>query len=422
LSRSENAIFSLLILSLKEKNMKVLVVNCGSSSVKYTLFKMDTEKKIAWGIVECIGLPEAYFKRQTTGSEEKKDSVKVTNHMTAVELIIKDLMAPETGSIKSIEEIAVIGHRIVHGGDKFSKSVLVDEDVKAGLKECFSIAPLHTPGHYEGILAVEKMLSGIPSVLVFDTAFHQTIPDYAYMYALPYDYYEKDHIRKYGFHGTSHNYVSQRAAAMLGKPVEELKLITAHLGNGSSLAAIERGKVIDTSMGFTPLQGVMMGSRCGDIDAAIIPYLINMNKELADPEALNVLMNKKSGLLGISGLSADMRTIVKAVAAGNKKAKLAFDMLCYSIKKYISSYFGILNGIDGLVFTAGIGENSPSVREHICRNLSALGIEMDIDKNNEPSGAERFVSAENSKVKIMIIPTNEELMIARESKRVLTNE
>lgn len=402
--------------------MKVLVVNCGSSSVKYTLFKMDTEKRIAWGIVECIGLPEAYYKRQTVGTEEKKDSVKVTNHMTAVELIIHELMHPETGSIKNIEEIAVIGHRIVHGGQKFSKSVLVDEDVKAGLKECFSIAPLHTPGHYEGILAVEKMLPGIPSVLVFDTAFHQTIPDYAYMYALPYDYYEKDHIRKYGFHGTSHNYVSQRAAEMLGKPLSELKIITAHLGNGSSLSAIEHGKVIDTSMGFTPLQGVMMGSRCGDIDPAIIPYLINMNKELADPEALNVLMNKKSGLLGISGLSADMRTIVKAVAAGNKKAKLAFDMLCYSIKKYISAYFGILNGIDGLVFTAGIGENSPSVREHICQNLSALGIEMDIDKNNEPSGAERFVSTENSKVKIMIIPTNEELMIARESKRVLTNE
>lgn len=402
--------------------MKVLVVNCGSSSVKYTLFKMDTEKKIAWGIVECIGLPEAYFKRQTSGTEEIKEACKVTNHMQAVELIIKDLMAPETGSIQNIDEIAVIGHRIVHGGDKFSKSVMVTDEVKEGLKECFSIAPLHTPGHYEGLLAVEKMLPGIPSVLVFDTAFHQTIPDYAYMYALPYDLYEKDHIRKYGFHGTSHNYVSHRAAIMLGKPFEDSKIITCHLGNGSSLAAIEYGKVIDTSMGFTPLQGVVMGSRCGDIDPAIIPYLINMNKDYADPEVLNVLMNKKSGLLGISGLSGDMRTIVKAVAAGNKKAKLAFEMLCYSVKKYISSYFGILNGADALVFTAGIGENSPSVREHICKNLTALGIELDIDKNNEPSGSERFVSTENSKVKIMIIPTNEELMIAREAKRVLTNE
>lgn len=402
--------------------MKVLVVNCGSSSVKYTLFKMDTEKRVAWGIVECIGLPEAYYKRQTAGSEEHKDSVKVKNHTEAVELIIKDLMDKETGSVQNIDEIAVIGHRIVHGGDRFSKSVLVTEEVKDGLKECFSIAPLHTPGHYEGILAVEKMFPGIPSVLVFDTAFHQTIPDYAYMYALPYDFYEKDHIRKYGFHGTSHNYVSQRAAAMFGKPLEELKIITCHLGNGSSLAAVEYGKVIDTSMGFTPLQGVVMGTRCGDIDPAILPYIINANKDYCDPEALNVLMNKKSGLLGISGLSGDMRTIVKAVAAGNKKAKLAFEMLCYSIKKYISSYFGILNGIDGLVFTAGIGENSPSVREHICKNLSALGIEMDIDKNNEPSNAERVVSAESSKVKIMIIPTNEELMIAREAKKVLANE
>ncbi|MCL2335074.1 MAG: acetate kinase [Endomicrobia bacterium] len=401
--------------------MKVLVVNCGSSSVKYTLFKMDNEKKIAWGIVECIGLPEAYYKRQSVGAEEKEESVKVRNHTEAVELIIKDLMNKETGSIQSIDEIAVVGHRIVHGGDKFSKSVLVTEEVKEGLKECFSIAPLHNPHHYAGILAVEKMLPGIPSVLVFDTAFHQTIADYAYMYALPYEYYEKAGIRKYGFHGTSHNYVSHRAALMLGKPAEELKMITCHLGNGSSIAAIENGKVVDTSMGFTPLQGVVMGTRCGDIDPAIIPYLINRDKNFADPEALNVLLNKKSGLLGISGLSGDMRTIVKAVSAGNKKAKLAFEMLCYSVKKYISAYFGILNGIDCIVFTAGIGENSPSVREKVCANLQALGIEMDISKNNEPSSEERFVSKDESKVKIMVIPTNEELMIARESKMVLAN-
>ena len=403
--------------------MKALVVNCGSSSVKYTLFDMDGgEKKIAWGIVECIGLAETYYKRCSAGRGEKEDLVKASNHTQAVELVIKELLDKENGSIKNVSEISAVGHRIVHGAEKFSKPVLVNEEVKAGVRECFAIAPLHNPANYAGIEAVEKMLPGVPSVLVFDTAFHQTIPDYAYMYALPYEYYEKDHIRKYGFHGTSHNYVAHRAAVMLGKPLNELKIITAHLGNGSSLAAVEYGKVVDTSMGFTPLQGVMMGSRCGDIDAAIIPYLINMNKDFANPEVLNVLINKKSGLLGISGLSADMRTIVKAVAAGNKKAKLAFDMMCYSVKKYISSYFGILNGADGLVFTAGIGENSPSVREQICRNLSALGIEMDVEKNNEPSGAERFVSTENSKVKIMVIPTNEELMIARESKKVLTNE
>ncbi|OEG70000.1 acetate kinase [Candidatus Endomicrobiellum trichonymphae] len=396
--------------------MKVLVVNCGSSSVKYTLFEMDNEKKIAWGIVECIGLLESYYRRQTAVTEEKKKSVKVASHTEAVELIINDLLDKEIGSIANIDEIDVIGHRIVHGGNRFSKSVLVTKEVKKGLKECFSIAPLHTPAHYAGILAVEKMLPGIPSVLVFDTAFHQTIPDYAYMYALPYEYYEKYHIRKYGFHGTSHNYVSQRAAAMIGKPLNELKLITAHLGNGSSITAVEKGKVIDTSMGFTPLQGVVMGSRCGDIDPAIIAYIIKIHPNYRNSEALNTLMNKESGLLGISGISGDMRSTVKAATEGNKKAKLAFEMLCYSIKKYISSYYGILNGIDGLVFTAGIGENSTAVREKICVNMHAMGIEMDTEKNNKPSSKERFVSTADSKVKIMIIPTNEELMIARESR------
>jgi len=383
---------------------------------------MDTEKKIAWGIVECIGLPEAYYKRQSIGQEEKKDSVKVQNHTQAVELIINELLDKENGSIQSIDEIAVVGHRVVHGGEKFSKPVIVTEDVKEGLKECFAIAPLHNPAHYAGIEAVEKMLPGIPSVLVFDTAFHQTMPDYAYMYALPYELYEKDHIRRYGFHGTSHNYVSQRAAVMLGKPLNELKLITAHLGNGSSITAIENGKVIDTSMGFTPLQGVVMGTRCGDIDPAILVYLLDVYTEYKDAAALNVLLNKKSGLMGISGLSGDMRTIVKAVAAGNKKAKLAFDMLCYSIKKYIAAYFGALNGVDAVVFTAGIGENSPTVREKICMNLSSLGIEINVEENAKPLNSERYISTPESKVKVMIIPTNEELMIAREAKKVLTNE
>jgi acetate kinase len=383
---------------------------------------MDGEKKIAWGLVECIGLDEAYYKRQSLKCGEKKDSVKASNHTQAVELVIKELLDKDCGSISGIDEIAVVGHRIVHGGEKFSKPVLVDKDVKDGLKECFAIAPLHNPAHYAGIEAVEKMLPGIPSVLVFDTAFHQTMPDYAYMYALPYEYYEKDHIRRYGFHGTSHNYVSQRAAELLGKPLSELKIITAHLGNGSSVTAIENGKVIDTSMGFTPLQGVVMGTRCGDIDPAIIAYLIEAYPEFKDGAAINNLLNRKSGLFGISGLSGDMRTIVKAIAAGNKRAKLEYDMLCYSIKKYISAYFGILNGADALVFTAGIGENSPTVRQKACEGLSALGIEMDVEKNKEPLNSERFISAPSSKVKIMIIPTNEELMIAREAKKVLANE
>ncbi|MDR1784228.1 MAG: acetate kinase [Endomicrobium sp.] len=394
---------------------KILVVNCGSSSVKYTLFELASEKKVDWGIVECIGLPEAYYKRQNVNTNEKKDYLKVANHREAIELIIKNLLDEKVGSIVDTNEIAVVGHRVAHGGVKFSKSVLVTEKVKEDLKEYFAIAPLHNPANYAGVLAIEKMLPGIPSVLVFDTAFHQTMPDYAYMYAIPYEYYEKNHIRRYGFHGTSHNYVSRMAAKMLEKPLNELKLITAHLGNGSSIAAIDKGRVIDTSMGFTPLQGVVMGTRCGDIDPAIIPYILKQYKNDSDT-FLNTLMNKRSGLLGISGLSSDMRTIVKAIKSGNKRAKLAFEMLCYSVKKYISAYYGVLNGIDGLVFTAGIGENSPFVREKICSNLHALGIELDLKKNNVISNEERLISSSNSKVKIMVIPTNEELMIARESK------
>jgi acetate kinase len=403
--------------------MKALVVNCGSSSVKYTLFEMGNEKKIAWGLIECIGLPEAFYKRETVRNEERKESVKVANHTEAVELIINELLDKNKGIISDVTEIATVGHRIVHGGDKFSKSVLVTEKVKEQLKECFSIAPLHTPAHYAGIVAVEKMLPGIPSVLVFDTAFHQTMPDYAYMYALPYEFYEKKHIRRYGFHGTSHNYVSQKAAVLLNQPLSDLKLITAHLGNGSSITAIENGKVIDTSMGFTPLQGVVMGTRCGDIDPAIIAYLMDQYPKYKDAKTLNDLMNKKSGLAGVSELSADMRDILKAISEGNKKAQLAFNMLVYSIKKYISAYYGLLNGADALIFTAGIGENSPPVREAICKNLNALGVELDVEKNKECSREEkeRFISTNNSKVKVIVIPTNEEVMIARESRRVIGN-
>ncbi|MDR2666438.1 MAG: acetate kinase [Endomicrobium sp.] len=400
------------------KILKVLVVNCGSSSVKYTLLEMVSEKKVAWGIVECIGLSEAYYKRQSVNTDEKKDYMKIANHREAIELVIKNLFDEKVGSIVDNSEIAVVGHRVAHGGVKFSKSVLVTEKVKEDLKEYFAIAPLHNPANYAGVLAIEKVLPGVPSVLVFDTAFHQTMPDYAYMYAIPYEYYEKDHVRRYGFHGTSHNYVSQRAATILNESLNKLKLITVHLGNGSSVAAIEKGKVVDTSMGFTPLQGVIMGTRCGDIDPAIIPYILSFYPQQYknSSDALNTLMNKKSGLLGISGLSADMRIIIKAIKSGNKRAKLAFEMLCYSVKKYISAYYGVLNGIDGLIFTAGIGENSPFVREKICANLHALGIEVDSEKNNLESSEERLISSSNSKVKVIVIPTNEELMIARESK------
>jgi acetate kinase len=399
--------------------MKVLVVNCGSSSVKYSLFDMESKQKIASGLVECIGLAECFFKRESILFKEKKDCVSVKNHTQAVELVIKELLDKDNGCIKDISEISVVGHRVVHGGVKFTNSVLVDKKVKEELKECFSIAPLHNPAHYDGIEAVEKMLPNIPSVLVFDTAFHQTIPEYAYMYAIPYEFYEKNHIRRYGFHGTSHNYVSQRAAKMFGKPLSELKIITAHLGNGSSVSAIEYGRVIDTSMGFTPLEGVVMGTRCGGIDAAILAYILKEYPQYRECDTLNDLLNKKSGLLGISGISGDMRTILSEGEKGNKRAKLAFEMLCYSIKKYIGYYFAVLNGIDILVFTAGIGENSYPVREHSCKNLENLGIEIDLEKNKIFSKEERLISKENSKVKVMVVPTNEELMIAREAKKVL---
>jgi acetate kinase len=397
--------------------MKVLVVNAGSSSVKYTLFEMNGEKRLAKGLVECIGLPEAYFSHFVFGKEEVKEACKVRNHLDAVELIIRHLMDPEDGIIKDINEIAVIGHRVVHGGSRFFDSVMVNEDVMEGLRECFDIAPVHTPHHYAGIEACQKLLPGIPEILVFDTAFHQTMPDYAYVYGLPYNLFEKYKIRRYGFHGTSHKYVAQRAAVMLQRPLEELKLITCHMGNGCSIAAIDHGKSVDTSMGFTPLEGLVMGTRCGDIDPAVIVHL--MEHEHVTAESLNTLLNKKSGLYGISGLTGDMRTIVKAIAGGSSRARLALDIFCYRAKKYISSYIGVLNGADAVVFTAGIGENSPTVREKTCQNLDRLGIIFDTEANSSASSDERVISKGESAVKVLVIPTNEELMIAREAVSVV---
>lgn len=399
--------------------MKVLVINSGSSSVKYTLYEIEGEKRLAKGLVECIGLPEAYFKNQFSGEEETKEACKVKNHMAAVELVLNKLMDPSHGLIKDPNEIWAVGHRIVHGGDKFFDSVPVNEDVKAGLRECFSIAPVHTPHHYAGIEACEKLLAGVPQVLVFDTAYYQTMPDYAYIYGLPYSMYEKYHIRRYGFHGTSHKYVTQRAAKFLQKPLNELKIISCHLGNGCSITASLNGKAVDTSMGFTPLEGLVMGTRSGDIDPAIIVHIMQNAPISADE--LNTLLNKKSGMYGISGISGDMRTILKAAAGGSYRAKLAFEIFCYSAKKYISSYYGVLNGADVLIFTAGIGENSPSVREKICEGLDAMGIQIDREENNSLKHEDHYISTPDSRMKVLVIPTNEELMIARETVRVLTN-
>jgi acetate kinase len=375
---------------------------------------MEGESKIAWGLVECIGLKESFYTHQTIKSDKKKETLKIDDHTQAVNLILKGLLDKETGSISDIKEIGVVGHRMVHGRDMFSESVVVNESVKEKIRECFDIAPLHNPANYAGLLAVEKSLSSIPSVLVFDTAFHQTMPAYAYMYGIPYEYYQKDHIRRYGFHGTSHKYVSHKAAAMLNKPIEELKIVVCHLGNGSSITAINKGKAVDTTMGFTPLPGIVMGTRCGDIDPGILLFLMEKYPQLKTSEALSSMLNKKSGLVGITGLS-DMRAIIEAKNKGDKKAELGFEMLCYEAKKYIGSFFAALNGLDVVAFTAGIGENSYPVREAIVSNLENLGIEIDFEKNKKHSDQERFISKPNSKVKVAIIPTNEELMIAREA-------
>jgi acetate kinase len=399
--------------------MRILVLNTGSSSVKYTFFETDGERRLAKGIVECIGLPEAYFNHQIAGGEEVKDSCKAANHKAAVDLILKNLMDPAHRIINDLSEIAAVGHRIVHGGVKFSKAVAVNDAVMENIKECFILAPLHNPHHYEGIRACQELMPGTPQVVVFDTAFYQTIPDYAYTYGLPYSLCKKYNIRRYGFHGTSHNYVASRTAEILKRPLEELKLVTCHLGNGCSITAVNKGKAIDTSMGFTPLEGLVMGTRTGDMDPAIIVHLMQFEK--IEAEELNILLNKKSGLLGISGLSGDMRTILKAMASGSDRARLALEVFCYRAKKYISSYVGALNGVDAVVFTAGVGENSPTVREKCCENLEALGITIDKTANEHAIGEEGFISLKDSKVKVMVVPTNEELMIARETVKVLTN-
>ncbi|MCB4790836.1 MAG: acetate kinase [Elusimicrobia bacterium] len=400
--------------------MKALVLNCGSSSVKYTFYDMEDEKRLSTGLVECIGLPEAYFKYQSSGEPEVKEPCKAVDHVSAVDLILKNLIESKQKVINDIHEITVIGHRVVHGGEKFSDSVMINDEVMNDIKECFVMAPLHNPHNYEGIDACQKLLPGIPQVAVFDTAFHQSIPNYAYFYALPYSLYKKYNIRKYGFHGTSHMYVAKRAAEILNLPFDKTKIITCHLGNGCSITAINNGQSLDTSMGFTPLEGLVMGTRCGDIDPAIIIHLLTHENITA--EDLYILLNKKSGLLGISGLTNDMRTILKSAAVGNERAKLAIDVFCYRIKKYIASYIGVLNGLDVLIFTAGIGENSPTIREKSCQDLDYLGISLDNNSNNNVISEPGLISKQGAKVKVMVIPTNEELKIARESIKVLTNK
>jgi acetate kinase len=396
--------------------MKTLTVNCGSSSLKYQLFDMETEAIVAKGMVDRIGTDGANLKHDSIGRGKITIRSGIPNHTVAVEDMIAALRDEEYGAIESVEEIAAIGHRVVHGGEKFSDSVVIDGQVMDAIQDCVKFAPLHNPLNLMGIQACQRLCPSVPQVAVFDTAFHQTMPKYVYLYAIPYEYYEKYGVRRYGFHGTSHQYVAQHAADMLGKPLKDLKMITAHLGNGCSITAVQHGKSQETSMGLTPLNGLMMGQRSGDIDPAILPFLAEM--ERTDAEGVVNVLNKKSGLLGVSGVSSDMRDIEKAMEDGNDRAAIAHKMFCHRVKKYIGTYAAGMGGLDVLVFTAGIGENDALVREVVCSGMEYLGIELDT-KRNASGPRERIVSSDKSKVTVMVVPTNEELMIARETIRLV---
>ncbi len=397
--------------------MNILVINAGSSSLKYQLLNPDTQEVLAKGLCERIGI-DGKFTYKAPG-KEKIDAVDVAmpTHAEAIQTVLNALVDPSNGVIGSMKEIDAVGHRVVHGGEKFAKSVLITDEVMAAIEECNPLAPLHNPANITGINAcVDVMGKDVPQVAVFDTAFHQTMPPVAYTYALPYEYYTEDKVRRYGFHGTSHKYVAGRAAAMLGKPIEQLKLISCHLGNGSSVTAIDAGKSVDTTMGFTPLAGVPMGTRSGDLDAGILEYL--MNKHGMDiKEMLNVL-NKKSGVLGISGVSSDFRDLDNAAAEGNERAALAVKAFEYSVKKFIGAYAAAMGGVDAVIFTAGVGENSKGTRAHIVEGLEYMGIKIDAEKNDF-RGEERDISAEGATVRTLVIPTNEELMIAMDTANIV---
>ncbi|MFZ5753985.1 MAG: acetate/propionate family kinase [Bacillota bacterium] len=394
--------------------MKVLVLNCGSSSLKYQLFDMENEHVLAKGLVERIGLPGAVLTHRP-GSEKYVIETEIPNHQKAIELVLQALVSNKHGVLKSLDEISAVGHRVVHGGEDFSGSVLITDAVIDALRRNIELAPLHNPPNIMGIEACQNLMPNVPQAGVFDTAFHQTMPPQAYLYGIPYEYYQKYKIRKYGFHGTSHKYVSQRAAAMLKRPIEEVKIITCHLGNGASIAAVDRGKSIDTSMGFTPLEGLMMGTRSGDLDPAIVSFL--MEKEKWTTEETSNFLNKRCGVLGLSGVSSDFRDIENAADQGHERAQLALERFAYMVKKYIGSYAAVLNGVDAIVFTAGLGENSALMRVKICEGLDYLGVKLDLDKNYT-RGIEADVSADDAKTRVFVIPTNEELMIARDTYEI----
>ena len=397
--------------------MKILVLNCGSSSIKYKLYNMDDESVLAQGGVERIGIDNAFISVKLPDGSKKKIMRDLPTHKEGVQLVFECLTDPKIGAIKRLDEIDAVGHRIVQGGDIFNKSCIVTPEVEKGIESLIDLAPVHNKGHLAGIRAVDNLLPDKPQVTVFDNAFHSTMPDYAYLYAVPYELYTKYHVRRYGFHGTSHRYVSHRVAELEGKDIKDLKIITCHIGNGASLAAIKDGKVVDTSMGLTPLAGVMMGSRSGDIDPSAVTYI--MEKLHMQPQEMADYLNKQSGVLGISGVSSDMRDVEQAAKDGNKMARLAETMYNYRIKKYIGSYAAVLNGVDVIVFTAGVGENQASMREGATDGLDYLGVKLDKELNKTVHGTETKISAPDSKVDVWVVPTDEEIVIARDTKELV---
>ena len=397
--------------------MKILVLNCGSSSVKYKLIALSGNEQniLAEGGVEKVGLPDSFLKFKYNG-EKVTINASMPNHNVAIRIILDNLTSEKYGCIKNFDEIEAVGHRLVHGGEKFNSSVLINDEVIAKVKECYDLAPLHNPVNIAGVDAISEILPDVPQVGVFDTAFHQTMPSYAYMYGLPYEMYEKYGVRRYGFHGTSHRYVSRRACEFLGLEYEKQRIITCHIGNGGSITAIKDGKSVDTSMGMTPVEGLIMGTRCGDVDPGALLYI--QQKEQLDHEGMQALINKKSGVAGLTGVSSDMRDIEKAVEEGNERAIMALNMYEYRITKYIGAYTAALGGVDVIVFTGGVGENQTGTRERICKQLAFLGIEFDVEKN-KTRGEEIELSTLNSKVRVVVIPTDEEYMIARDTEAIV---
>jgi len=398
--------------------MKIIVLNCGSSSIKYQLFEMPSAEVVAKGLVDKIGLKGASVKHYMANGDVLKLEGEILDHQAGIEFVLGILTHKEYGCVEDVKEIGAIGHRVVHAGEKYNSSVAINDEVIEALEDCIDIAPLHNPPNLEGIYAISKLMPDAPQVGVFDTAFHQTMDEHAYLYGIPYSLYEKYKVRRYGFHGSSHRYVSQRAADLLGKKIEDLKIISCHLGNGASMCAIQNGKSTDTSMGMTPVEGLVMGTRCGDIDAGALLYIAD--KEETSIPYTSTLLNKHSGMLGLSGVSSDMRDIETAAAEGNHRAQVALDIYHYRIKKYLGSYAAAMGGVDVVIFTGGVGENGWETREEVCKNLEFMNLEFDVEKNTKLRGKEAIISKPNSKVTVMVVPTNEELVIAKDTYEIVT--